>query len=171
MPPRQDRRAGIVGGDRNVHPLGSSAQCLGRHALERVDGDATFARRVPLCEVTAEAPAKLAAVPIRRLRTDGEHQLIFRLLQRVGCRGELAVFVRDAVAVIFVERECSVAPVEVQGQRVEWALVGVVQVGPTGDNRPRSDVERHTLQRRVREQMRWPGDQFIGPPVVPCTCW
>src|SRR5436190_22898726 len=81
---------------------------------------------------------------------DLEYQPICRPAQRVARRTELAVLVLEAVAVILVERERPVAWVEVQRQRVERALVGVAQVQPAGDDRPRTDVERHALQRRIR---------------------
>ena len=81
---------------------------------------------------------------------DLENQPIFRPSQRVASRTELVVLVRKAVAVILVERERPVVRVEVQRQRVERALVGVAQVRPAGDDRPRTDVERHALQRRIR---------------------
>lgn len=81
--------------------------------------------------------------------TDLENDPIFRSSQCVASRTELAMLVLEAVAVIFVERERPIAQVKIQFQRVERLLVGVSQVWTAWDNRPRTDVERHTLQRRV----------------------
>ncbi len=74
--------------------------------------------------------------------TDLENQPIFRPSQRVASRTELAVLVLEAVAVIFVERDRPIAQVEIQRQRVERLLVGVSQVWPAWDDRPRRRCSR-----------------------------